>query len=91
MTLEFRKLFSKEPYKNSWEIEFPRIGYSGKMEIEIRDGESFLAWTKRKYKDKNRFPARIKAAATAMKIEGLRGEFQIVAEGRSVKIGTKKS
>jgi superfamily II DNA or RNA helicase/predicted house-cleaning noncanonical NTP pyrophosphatase (MazG superfamily)/HKD family nuclease len=91
MTSEFRKLFSKEPYKNSWEIEFPRIGYSGKMEIELRDGESFLAWTKRKYKDKTRFPARIKAAATAMKIEGLRGEFQIFAEGKSVKIGAKKS
>jgi hypothetical protein len=61
------------------------------MEVEIRDGDSFLAWTKSKYKDKTRFPARIKAAATAMKIEGLRGEFQIFAEGRSVKIGIKKS
>ncbi len=84
-------LFSKEPNKNSWEIEFPLTGYSGKMEVEIRDGDSFLAWTKSKYKDKTRFPARIKAAATAMKIEGLRGEFQILAEGKNVKIATKKS
>jgi hypothetical protein len=91
LTSDFRKLFSKEPNKNSWEIDFPKPGYLGKMEVEIRDGDSFLAWTKRKYQDKTRFPARIKAAATAMKIEGLRGEFQIFAEGRSVKIGTKKS
>ena len=91
MTSEFRKLFSKEPNKNSWEIEFPKAGYSGNMEVGIRDGNSFLAWTKSKYKDKTRFPARIKAAATAMKIEGLRGEFQILTKGRSVKIGTKKS
>jgi len=89
LTSEFRKLFSKEPDKNSWEIEFPKTGYSGNMEVEIRDGDSFLAWTKSKYKDKTRFPARIKAAATAMKIEGLRGEFQIFAEGRSVRIDTK--
>ena len=91
MTSEFRKLFSKERHKNSWEIEFHRKGYSGKMDVEIRDGNSFLAWTKSKYKDKTRFPARIKAAATAMKIEGLRGKFQIFAEGRSVKIVIKKS
>ena len=91
MTSEFRRLFSKESDKNTWEIEFPRTGYSGNMEVEIRDGDSFLAWTKSKYKDKTRFPARIKAAATAMKIEGLRGEFQISAKGRRVKINTKKS
>jgi hypothetical protein len=90
LTSEFRMLFSKEPNKNSWEIEFPLTGYSGKMEVEIRDGDSFLAWTKSKYKDKTRFPARIKAAATAMKIEGLRGEYQIFAKGKLVKIGTKK-
>jgi hypothetical protein len=48
-----------------------------------------MAWTGSKYKDKTRFPARIKAAATALFAEGFRGEFSIVAKGRKVEIYKK--
>ncbi len=42
------------------------------MDLEIQNEQFFLAWTHVKYDDLTRFPARIKAAATALYNEGQR-------------------
>jgi len=88
-TAEFRQLFNEDPENISWEMAFDKGGYNGAMDVEIRDGDHFLAWTGSRYKDKTRFPARIKAAATALFAEGFRGEFHITATGKKVEIYKK--
>ncbi|MFC1857514.1 DEAD/DEAH box helicase family protein [Thermodesulfobacteriota bacterium] len=88
---EFRRVFSKDPGNTSWRMTFDRGGYAGAMDVEIRDGDSFLAWTGSRYQDKTRFPARIKAAATALFAEGFRGEFHIVAKRLTVEISKKEN
>jgi superfamily II DNA or RNA helicase/HKD family nuclease/predicted house-cleaning noncanonical NTP pyrophosphatase (MazG superfamily) len=85
-TAVIRKKIITAPENTSWEVSFNGSGYTGKMDVEIRDGESFMAWTTSKYKDKTRFPARIKAAATALFVEGLRGEFHVSAQGTKLEI-----
>ena len=89
MTAGFRELFSAKPDAASWEIDFDKPGYTGDMDVEIRDGESFLAWTVQRFNDPTRFPARIKAAATALFSYGFRGTFHIAAKGKRVKIQRK--
>ena len=89
-TAEFRQLFAEDPENTSWQTLFDRGGYSGAMDVEIRDGNSFLAWTGSRYQDSTRFPARIKAAATALFAEGFRGEFHIKAKGKRVEIYSKE-
>lgn len=88
-TAEFRRILGKDPDNTSWQMVFDRGGYEGAMDVDIRDGNSFLAWTGSRYNDKTRFPARIKAAATALFAEGFRGEFHIVATGNKVEIYKK--
>ena len=88
-TAEFRRILGKDPDNTSWQMKFDRGGYEGAMDVDIRDGNSFLAWTGSRYNDKTRFPARIKAAATALFAEGFRGEFSIVATGNNVEIYKK--
>ena len=61
------------------------------MDIEVHKDEHFVAWTAVRYDDVSRFPARIKAAATALFEEGVHGEFHVVAENESVKIVRKGS
>jgi len=56
------------------------------MDIEISKPGTFSAWTGRRYDDPSRFPARIKAAATALFFEGFRGGFQVKARARDVRI-----
>ena len=59
------------------------------LDIEVRKDEHFIAWTHVRYDDVSRFPARIKAAATALLEEGLHGEFQVVSQNASLKIRRK--
>ena len=61
------------------------------MELEILEGEKFIAWTHTQYKDITRFPARIKAAASALYFEGYRGGVNVVVDGWRVIIKNKKS
>jgi hypothetical protein len=84
LTAEFRKALTNYPSQSEWEISFERTGYDGAMEIEIIEGDAFKAWTATRFKDKSRFPARIKAAATALLHEGFRGEFRVTAKGKRV-------
>ena len=86
MTAEFRRIISEAPENNRWEKIFDKAGYSGDMDIDIINGESFRAWTGSRYEDKSRFPARIKAVATALKEEGLRGEYHVAARGKGVSV-----
>ena len=88
-TAEFRRILDKDSENTSWQMEFDKGGYEGAMDVDIRDGNSFMAWTGSRYKDKTRFPARIKAAATALFAEGFRGEFHIKVKGNKVKICRK--
>jgi superfamily II DNA or RNA helicase/predicted house-cleaning noncanonical NTP pyrophosphatase (MazG superfamily) len=88
-TAQFRRLFAGEREAASWEMTFDKPGYSGEMDIEILDGNHFHAWTGRRYEDETRFPARIKAAATALHAEGFRGEYHM--ESRGQKALVKKS
>ena len=89
ITAKLRELLKKAPDHTEWQVNFEKPGYAGSMEIEIREGDCFRAWTGTKFRDKSRFPARIKAAATALLHEGCRGEFQIEAQGESVFIRKK--
>ena len=86
---DFRQLFKGDPENVSWEMVFDRGGYDGAMDEEILDGDHFMAWSGSRYKDKTRFPARIKAAATALFEEGFRGEFHIASKGKKVEIYKK--
>ena len=54
------------------------------MEVEILEGDNLRAWTGKKFEDKSRFPARIKAAATGLKCERLMGKYKIIAQGNSL-------
>ena len=90
-TAQFRRILDEEPESGSWRMVFEKGGYEGDMDVDIRDGNSFLAWTGSRYKDKTRFPARIKAAATALFAEGFRGEFHITAKEKKVSIYRKET
>lgn len=79
-TAIIRKQIADSLKTEKWTITFDRTGYQGKMDIEVRPGDTFTAWTDRIYKDKTRFPARIRAAATALLAENHFGEFHIVAK-----------
>ena len=84
-----RKVIADAPSSNNWEFEFDKSGYSGRMDLEIQNEHSFVAWTSVRYDDISRFPARIKAAATALFNEGQRGEFNITAAGTRLVIARK--
>ena len=51
-------------------------GYNGEYECKTNP-KTFLATANFNYKDETRFPARIKAAAIALCIEGYNGTFEI--------------
>ena len=86
ITTKFRELLSQSVDQTEWEMLFEKPAYEGSIEIEIVDGDAFRAWTGAKFRDKSRFPARIKAAATALLHEGFRGEFRVEAKGKRVLI-----
>ena len=83
-TAKRREVIKEDPEANEWTYEFDKKGYSGTMDLDIQEGNKFIAWTAIEYKDISRFPARIKAAASALYSEGLRGRFRVVAEGMKV-------
>ena len=85
-TAVLRKIIKENPYANEWTFEFDKAGYSGTMDLEIQKGDKFIAWTAIEYKDISRFPARIKAAASALYCEGQRGAFRVVVEGLKVMV-----
>jgi superfamily II DNA or RNA helicase len=86
ITAEFRKLLKQKPDSSEWELVFDKPGYGGSMDIEVTSGDAFKAYTGTRFKDKTRFPARIKAAATALLHEGFFGEFHVEARGKRVVI-----
>ena len=49
------------------EIPLDDGGYAGRVEVEIRDGDTVTFGTDWQGSDVTRFPARIKAAATALR------------------------
>ena len=85
-TSKIREVIHRSPEADSWGIVFEKQGYVGDMDIEVKEGGTFLAWTRRTYDDKSRFPARIKAAATALHEEGIRGNFRITSSGNTLTI-----
>ncbi|UFS72056.1 hypothetical protein LPW11_07650 [Geomonas sp. RF6] len=84
-----RGIISGSKDGSAWECSFEGGGYPAKMDIEVHKGDHFVAWTAKRFDDVTRFPARIKAAATALCEEGLHGEFQVVAEKDSLRIVRK--
>ena len=78
-TAEIRKVIATNPKATEWTFSFDKAGYNGTMELEILEGEKFIAWTHTQYKDITRFPARIKAAASALYFEGYRGGVSVDA------------
>ncbi|UFS72055.1 DEAD/DEAH box helicase family protein [Geomonas sp. RF6] len=84
-----RGIISGSKDENTWEFSFEGGGYPAKMDIEVHKGDYFVAWTPMRFDDVTRFPARIKAAATALCEEGLHGDFQVVAENDSLRIVRK--
>ena len=89
-TAQFRRILTEAPDSREWSMAFENSGYTGTMEIEITDLNRFSAWTVRIYDDPSRFPARIKAAATALFAEGFRGEFTVAAMPKKVRIVRSK-
>ena len=89
-TNEIRKVIAANPKATEWTFSFDKAGYNGTMELEILEGEKFIAWTHTQYKDITRFPARIKAAASALYFEGYRGEVNVVVEGIKISLLCEK-
>ena len=85
-TARFRKILREALDSGEWSLKFDNSGYTGTMDIEIAGPGSFSAWTSRRYDDPSRFPARIKAAATALFAENFRGIFKIAALEKEVRI-----
>ena len=88
-TKEVRNAIAENPSGIEWECTLGGKGYCGKMDVEVHNDEHFVAWTSVRYDDPSRFPARIKAAATALFEEGLQGEFHVHAENDKLKIVRK--
>jgi len=90
-TKQFREILRKSPEAASWEMEFEKSGYGGEMDLDIMEGDTFLAWTQLTYDDVTRFPQRIKAVATALFAEGRRGKYHAQAKALQVRISKKQA
>lgn len=90
-TWQVRDVIAGSPSAVEWECRLAGSGYSGKMDIEVQNDEHFIAWTSIHFDDTTRFPARIKAAATALREEGFTGEFEVVADKDVLKIVRKSN
>ena len=88
-TEQLRKIIFDNPAGTEWECNLGSKGYTGKMDIEVHKDAHFVAWTAVRYDDPTCFPARIKAAATALLEEGQQGEFHVSAERDKLKIVRK--
>ena len=78
-----RNAIADNPEAIEWECNLGTKGYSSKMDIEVQKDEHFVAWTHVRYEDITRFPARIKATATALFEEELHGEFHIESQNEA--------
>jgi hypothetical protein len=81
-----RNTIADNPASTGWKCDFGTKGYSASMDIEIQNDNHFVAWTHVQYNDLSRFPARIKATATALYKEGQRGEFHVSTDGSCLTI-----
>ena len=88
-TQAIRLIVANDRHAGQWIHIFDKTGYNAAMDIEIGNDQNFLAWTNVAYNDISRFPARIRAAATALFMEGLRGEFRIEASNAVITITRK--
>jgi hypothetical protein len=86
-----REVIKEDPEANEWTFEFDKGGYSGTMDLEIQEGNKFIAWTPIEFKDISRFPARIKAAASALYCEGQRRGYRVVVEGVKVVVNRENT
>jgi superfamily II DNA or RNA helicase/predicted house-cleaning noncanonical NTP pyrophosphatase (MazG superfamily) len=84
-----RNVIARNPAAKEWKCDFGTKGYCASMDVEIQQDQHFVAWTHVRYDDISRFPARIKAAATALFKEGQRGEFNVSAHGIGIIIKRK--
>jgi len=85
-TMDIIKAISNNSGAWEWLHEFGTAGYSGEMDIEVFNDRVFTAWTPVKYDDLSRFPARIKAAATALYRCGQTGKFHIEAKAKKIRM-----
>ncbi len=85
-TAQFRRILSEDSGGREWTLHFEKSGYTGTMKIQIENPGRFSAWTTRRYDDPSLFPVRIRAAATALFVEDLRGGLQVTAGPREVRI-----
>ena len=70
------------------ELNTEASGYSGKVKVDIQPAidDEFTVVSGWKGKDVSRFPARIKAAATAIKDSGLQGTYSVSHKDGIIKI-----
>jgi hypothetical protein len=61
-------------------------GYAGHITVTIPDGDSGSFGTDWKASDPTRFPARIKAAATALFNCGCRGRYEVIHKNGTLEI-----
>lgn len=73
--LEYLHTMTIPQLKDDLEIKFSKNGYNGSLIIEISEEDYFYANSS--FSDKSRFPARIKAAASALKSLSFFGKFNI--------------
>lgn len=76
-----RNAIADNPASMEWKCDLGTKGYPASMDIETQNDSHFVAWTHVRYNDLSRFPARIKATATALNREGQRGEFHVSTNG----------
>jgi len=67
-------------------VEMSPQGYNGRIQVKIEQGNHSTFWTDWQGSDPTRFPARIKAAASALCRLGCFGEFLISHESGTLTI-----
>jgi hypothetical protein len=67
-------------------VAFDEGGYAGRVAVIIRDGDSGYFGSDWEGSDPTRFPARIRAAATALFNCGCRGSYEILHENGALAI-----
>ena len=73
------------PGKIEINLGIPR-GYRGKAEVTIGEQDENEFEANVEIRDRTRFPARIRAAATALRDEGCKGQFRIYHDNGKVQI-----
>lgn len=84
IVLEHLYIMNNPQLKDYLEIKFTKNGYNGNFIIEISEEDYFYASSS--FSDKSRFPARIKAAASALKSLSFFGKFNITHYNGTLRI-----